>query len=104
MALPPLWFITGASSGLGYHLSLHALTAGHRVVATIRNVSKSGSAVNRITSAGGKVMELDMADADAIAKVAKEAESTYGPPSVLVNNAGYSVLGAVEDLTLVGKY
>ena len=100
----PVWLITGASSlGLGYYLSLHALSAGHRVIATVRNVSKSSHAVQTITAKGGKVMELDMTDAEAVAKVASEAESVYGAVDVLVNNAGYSLLGAVEDLTLVGK-
>lgn len=94
-----VWLITGASSGFGYHLSLHALAAGHQVVATVRSVSKSADAVQAITAQGGKIVELDVTQSNTIAAATKQAESYYGKVDVLVNNAGYSLLGAVEDMT-----
>ncbi|SPQ26579.1 b0a0215d-3773-4c25-9af7-1553c807da22 [Thermothielavioides terrestris] len=96
---PLVWFITGASSGFGLSLSLHALSAGHQVVATVRNTAKSAEAVQKIQEKGGKIVELDVTKPDTIAQAVREAESTYGRIDVLVNNAGYSLLGAVEDLT-----
>ncbi|KAE8165669.1 hypothetical protein BDV40DRAFT_258000 [Aspergillus tamarii] len=95
---PLVWFITGASSGLGLSLSLYALAAGHQVIGTVRNSSKSADAVQAIQDKGGKIVELDVTKADAIPEAVKKAESFYGKIDVLVNNAGYSLLGAVEDL------
>ncbi|KAI9039224.1 putative short chain oxidoreductase/dehydrogenase [Aspergillus affinis] len=96
---PLVWFITGGSSGFGYQLSLHALAAGHNVIATVRNTTKSADAVNGIESRGGKVIELDVTNAETVPDVVKKAESIYGRVDVLVNNAGYSLLGAIEDIS-----
>ncbi|OGM46233.1 short chain oxidoreductase/dehydrogenase [Aspergillus bombycis] len=95
---PLVWFITGASSGFGLSLSLYALAAGHHVVGTVRNASKSAAAVQAFQDKGGKIVELDVTKADAIPGAVKQAEGFYGRIDVLVNNAGYSLLGAVEDL------
>lgn len=95
---PLVWFITGGSSGLGHRLSLHALAAGHNVIATVRSATKSADAVKGIESKGGKVIELDITKAEAVPDAVKKAESFYGRIDVLVNNAGYSLLGAIEDI------
>lgn len=93
-----VWLITGASSGLGYYLALHALAAGHKVIASVRSKTKSADAVQTIESHGGKVIELDLCKGSTIPDAAKQAENFYGHIDVLVNNAGYSLLGAVEDM------
>ncbi|OKL60526.1 hypothetical protein UA08_04203 [Talaromyces atroroseus] len=95
----PVWLITGSSGGLGYSLTLHVLAAGHRVVATVRSSSKSAAVVKEIEARGGKIVELDIAKPDTISAAAKQAESFYGHIDILVNNAAYSLLGAVEDMT-----
>ncbi|KAE8356077.1 hypothetical protein BDV28DRAFT_127879 [Aspergillus coremiiformis] len=95
---PLVWFITGASSGLGLSLSLYALAAGHHVVGTVRNASKSSDAVKTIQDKGGKIIELDVTKAETVRPQVQQAERFYGKIDVLVNNAGYSLLGAVEDL------
>ncbi|KAI0380493.1 NAD(P)-binding protein [Hypomontagnella monticulosa] len=92
----PVWFITGASNGLGLYLCLRALKAGHRVVGSIRNKTKSADAVKQIESAGGKVIELDLNEPqESITKKIK----AVGQIDYLVNNAGFFVLGAVEQVT-----
>ncbi|KAH8433967.1 putative short chain oxidoreductase/dehydrogenase [Aspergillus melleus] len=96
---PLVWFITGGSSGFGYQLALHALAAGHNVIATVRSTTKSADAVQGIESRGGKVIELDVTKAETVPDVVKKAESIYGRVDVLVNNAGYSLLGAIEDIS-----
>ncbi|PKY00154.1 NAD(P)-binding protein, partial [Aspergillus campestris IBT 28561] len=96
---PLVWFITGGSSGFGYYLALHALAAGHQVIATARNVTKSAQTVQDIEAKGGKVIELDVTKGETIRETVHHAESIYGHIDVLVNNAGFSVLGAVEDIT-----
>ncbi|KAI1088867.1 NAD(P)-binding protein [Rostrohypoxylon terebratum] len=92
----PVWFITGASNGFGLILCLRALKAGHRVVGSVRSKTKSADAVKKIEAAGGQVIELDMTESkESIDKKVK----AVGQIDYLVNNAGYFVLGAVEQVT-----
>jgi NAD(P)-dependent dehydrogenase (short-subunit alcohol dehydrogenase family) len=71
---------------------------GHRVIATSRNPAKSPEKVSEIEGLGGKWLSMDVTSAGLEAQV-KAAESVHGRIDVLVNNAGYSVLGAVEDIS-----
>ncbi|CBF86753.1 hypothetical protein AN2393.2 [Aspergillus nidulans FGSC A4] len=93
------WFITGASSGFGLDLALLALSSGHKVIATVRNASKSSSSVAAIKAKGGEVLEFDVTKADTVSDTVEKANALYGGIDILVNNAGYSLLGAVEDMT-----
>ncbi|KAL2839640.1 hypothetical protein BJY01DRAFT_219108 [Aspergillus pseudoustus] len=93
-----VWFITGASSGFGLDLALLALSAGHKVIGTVRSATKAADAVAAIREKGGEVVELDVTKADTIAGVVEKANALYGGVDILVNNAGYSLLGAVEDM------
>ena len=99
--MAPVWFITGVSSGLGTELALKALEADQRVIGTVRSRAKASSQVSTIEHQGGKILELDVTNADACREIFKKAETQYGKIDVLVNNAGYSVLGAVEDFSYV---
>ncbi|KAI0470567.1 putative short-chain dehydrogenase [Xylariaceae sp. FL0804] len=89
----PTWFITGASNGFGLLLCLRALQAKHRVIGSMRNMAKSPAAVEKIQSAGGKVIEMDMTESRA--SIFEKAQK-IGPIDYLVNNAGYGLLGAFE--------
>ncbi|KAL2683032.1 hypothetical protein Neosp_007495 [[Neocosmospora] mangrovei] len=96
----PVWFITGSSNGFGMLLSLRALQAGHRVIATVRDPVRSAEAVKSIEEARGKIIQLDMTESKAsITKKIQEAEKIFGKIDYLVNNAGYSVLGVIELFT-----
>ncbi|SPO05270.1 related to dehydrogenases with different specificities (related to short-chain alcohol dehydrogenases) [Cephalotrichum gorgonifer] len=96
----PVWFITGSSNGLGLLLSLRALRAGHRVIATVRDAERSAEAVQSIKDAGGRVVEMDsMESRQSIINKVQEAEKIHGRIDFLVNNAGYSQLGPVEFFT-----
>lgn len=92
----PVWLITGASNGFGLALTLRVLSAGHRVIGTVRSRSKSAGAVQQIEDAGGSVIELDMTDSQA--NIAAKL-TVLDRIDVLVNNAGYSILGACEDIS-----
>ena len=93
---PLTWFITGCSSGLGAALAVHALRSGHKVIATARTPSKAAS-YDEITSLGGHWVTLDVTSPDA-GSVLDSKIKTYGDVDVLVNNAGYSIIGAIEDI------
>lgn len=97
-----VWLITGASSGLGLTLSLAVLKAGHQVIAAMRNPGRSTEAVKAVEAAGGYVLQLDLTESqESIADKMHAAEGIHGRIDVLVNNAGYSVLGSFENFRQV---
>ena len=91
-----VFFVTGASSGFGLKICLYALQQKHKVIGTVRSRGRASDPTRQIEAAGGKVLELDTTD-PACDRVYQEAESIYGRIDVLVNNAGVSWLGAIED-------
>lgn len=93
-----VWLITGCSSGLGLALTRHALSQGHTVIATSRKPAKTSEQVTEVEIQGGKWVALDIDQPEEkIKAVVQYAESLFGRIDVLVNNAGYCVLGAMED-------
>jgi NAD(P)-dependent dehydrogenase (short-subunit alcohol dehydrogenase family) len=94
-----VWFITGAGSGIGAGTARAALRAGDRVIATGRNLDKVRNAYRDVTSDKLAFVQLDVTD-EARAKAAvEEAVKRFGRIDVLVNNAGYSLLGNFEEFT-----
>jgi len=87
------WFITGCSRGFGRCLAQAALAQGQHVVATARDpLSLRDLAGPRCT-----VLALDVTAADSIAGVIREAHAVLGRLDVVVNCAGYGLIGAVEE-------
>jgi NAD(P)-dependent dehydrogenase (short-subunit alcohol dehydrogenase family) len=94
-----VWFITGAGSGIGTGIAKAALRTGDQVVATGRNLEKVRRALHDVASENLEFVQLDVAD-EAQATVATErAVKRFGRIDVLVNNAGYSLLGNFEEMT-----
>ena len=91
-----VFLITGGSSGLGLTLALIALRAGHDVVATARNPAKAMQAHPEVERLGGSWLALDVTHSETESIVKKTMEE-HGV-NVLVNAAGYALLGAVEDM------
>ena len=90
-----VWFITGCSKGLGRALAEQALAAGHRVVATARRREDIAD-----LAAGGDAalaVALDVTDPAQIDAAVAAAAARFGGIDVLVNNAGYGYLGAIEE-------
>ncbi|MEU1996309.1 SDR family NAD(P)-dependent oxidoreductase [Nocardia gamkensis] len=89
------WFITGASRGLGRAFTTAALAQGDRVVATARDTEALAElADDRLT-----VLPLDVRDRESVLATVGEAFAAMGTVDVIVNNAGYGLVGAVEELT-----
>jgi NAD(P)-dependent dehydrogenase (short-subunit alcohol dehydrogenase family) len=93
-----VWFITGTSKGFGRAWAEAALGRGDRVAATARDVKTLGPLVERY---GDKVaaLTLDVTDKGAVDAAIKAAHERFGRLDVIVNNAGYGLFGAVEEVS-----
>lgn len=95
---PKVWFITGASRGLGRQLVEAALAAGDSVFATARQPRQLADLAD--TFAGQlRTAALDVTDADAATSAVEAAVAAFGRLDVVVNNAGYGDVAAIEDVT-----
>ena len=92
----PVWFITGCSTGFGRELSVILLKRGYRVVVTARDKTKIDDIVAGHDK-NGLALALDVDKHDQIEAALKAAEDRFGRIDVLVNNAGYGYLAAVEE-------
>src|SRR5258708_6796719 len=92
-----LWLITGVGSGLGKALAAAVLATGDRVAGTVRSAQAKGMFE---ASAPGRAHGylLDVRDEVATEAVIRAVEA-LGPIGVLVNNAGYGLVGAVEEVS-----
>lgn len=93
-----VWFITGAASGFGRALAEYALGRGARVVATGRNIE---SLATLAAGAPDRVLplRLDVTRPDEVTAAVGSALARFGAIDVLVNNAGFGIVGAVEETT-----
>ncbi|MFM0033276.1 oxidoreductase [Paraburkholderia strydomiana] len=90
-----VWFITGASRGIGALIAEAALADGNAVVAAGRNVA---AIVERLgDSAALLPVALDVTDEEQAKAAVSAAVEKFGRIDVLVNNAGFGLLGAVEE-------
>ncbi|KAK7051566.1 hypothetical protein VNI00_004545 [Paramarasmius palmivorus] len=93
-----VWIITGTSTGLGRELTLAALERGDKVIATARN--RSLSQLEDLKEKGADILELDVtAPLNDLKAIAQEAVAIHGRIDVVVNNAGYILVGAIEENT-----
>lgn len=94
-----IWFVTGASRGLGRAVVEAALAAGNSVIATAR---KPEQLEDLVAKHGDRVLPLalDVTDNDAVLKAVRAGHDKFGRIDVVVNNAGYGDVAAVEDVTV----
>jgi NAD(P)-dependent dehydrogenase (short-subunit alcohol dehydrogenase family) len=93
-----LWFITGAGRGLGRAFTEAALGHGDAVIATVRRDGVLDDLAARFPDRL-HVRRMDVAGRSAVVAVVADVVATVGVPDVIVNNAGYGLVGAVEELT-----
>jgi NAD(P)-dependent dehydrogenase (short-subunit alcohol dehydrogenase family) len=94
-----VWLITGAGSGIGAGVARAALKAGHRVVATGRSMEKLRGAFADVASDDLLLERLDVTSEAEAKRAVDVAVARFGRIDVLVNNAGYSLLGNFEEFT-----
>jgi NAD(P)-dependent dehydrogenase (short-subunit alcohol dehydrogenase family) len=93
-----VWLITGTSSGFGWALARHVLAQGERVIATARRLDAL-SELSREFPGQCRCLALDVSDPGQVRAVVSEAAAAFGRLDVIVNNAGYAVAGALEELS-----
>ena len=91
---PPVWFITGCSTGFGLELAKQAIEHGYRTVVTARDPLKlqGFGATDKVL-----VLKLDVTEPEQAADAIKATEARFGHIDVLVNNAGIGYFAAVEE-------
>jgi NAD(P)-dependent dehydrogenase (short-subunit alcohol dehydrogenase family) len=94
VADPPVWFITGCSSGFGLELAKQAIEHGYRTVMTARDPSRleGYGATDKVL-----VLKLDVTQPDQVAAAIQAAQARFGGIDVLANNAGIGYFAAVEE-------
>ncbi len=90
------WLITGCSTGIGREIARAALEAGHSVAVTARNVDAVADFVDQFGDRA-LALPLDVTNRDQITAVVGDVEKAFGGIDVLVNNAGYGYMAAVEE-------
>jgi len=98
METQKVWYITGASKGLGLALVKKLLVAGYKVAATSRNKQQLMDAVN-VTSDNFLPLEVDLANDESVKESLEITFKTFKNIDVVLNNAGYGIGGSIEELT-----
>ncbi len=93
-----VWFITGCSTGFGREIARVILERGGRAVVTARDAARVQDIAAGFPDRA-LALSLDVTDASQIANATKEAEEKFGAIDVLVNNAGYGFMAAIEEAT-----
>jgi NADP-dependent 3-hydroxy acid dehydrogenase YdfG len=91
-----VWFITGCSTGFGRELAQHVLARGGRAVVTARDAARVQDLVEAAPDRA-LALSLDVTDGAQIASAVTAATEKFGAIDVLVNNAGYGYMAALEE-------
>jgi NAD(P)-dependent dehydrogenase (short-subunit alcohol dehydrogenase family) len=93
-----IWYVTGASQGLGLSLVKQLLSAGYRVAATSRSVADLQKAVPTSDASSFLPLKVDLTNAEEIRQSIEQTVAAFGAIDVIVNNAGYGMTGTIEEL------
>ncbi|MDV5170708.1 SDR family oxidoreductase [Photobacterium rosenbergii] len=94
-----IWFVTGATRGMGTAIVKAALDQGDKVVATGRNIARLRKLFANVPTDLIEFLELDVTSEPQAQSAVSEAVKCFGRIDVLVNNAGYCLLGRFEEAT-----
>jgi NAD(P)-dependent dehydrogenase (short-subunit alcohol dehydrogenase family) len=98
MGTKKVWFITGASKGFGLEFINQLLAKGDAVAATSRSLSQLQTAADT-THENFLPLEVDLVNEQSVAKAIEATIAKFGRIDNIVNNAGYGLLGTIEELT-----
>lgn len=98
MGYKKVWFVTGASKGLGLSLVNQLLKAGQYVAATSRNINELTSAVNS-NSEKFLPLTVNLSSEQSVEQAINATITQFGRIDVIINNAGYGIGGSIEELT-----
>lgn len=92
--------VTGSSSGIGNHIAEAFADEGANVVTNSRSQDRAEATAAAIREAGGTAVgvEADVSDPDAVAGLVEAAVDEFGGLDIMVNNAGYTVIGPAEEM------
>lgn len=93
-----IWLITGISSGFGKALTTQLLAKGDTVIGTVRTEKDDIKALEKQYPDTLDVQHLDVTNVDEIREVVAKAQTNHDRIDVLINNAGYGLFGAAEEL------
>jgi NAD(P)-dependent dehydrogenase (short-subunit alcohol dehydrogenase family) len=96
---PATWFVTGASRGLGLELVRNLLERGDNVAATTRSTERLLNALSDADTSRLLALQVDLTDENDVAKAVRTTNERFGSIDVVVNNAGYGHLAAVEEVS-----
>ena len=94
-----VWFITGASRGFGRVWATAALERGDKVAATARTLSSIADLQEKYKE-NVLTLELDVTNYDQVKKTVQQAHKHFGRLDIVLNNAGYSLVGTIEEATI----
>ena len=97
----PVTIVTGASRGIGLAIATALAQDGHRLVLTARDRDRLEAAAAQLRASGGEAVAVaaDLRAADAATTVVAAAERSFGPPSIVVSNAGTAPTAKIEKTT-----
>lgn len=98
MSNKQVWFITGASKGIGLALTKMVLSQGNKVVATSRNIEDFKTSVTEYQNSF-LPLNVDLTSDQEVNNAIQQSIETFGKLDVVVNNAGYSLVGSMEEMT-----
>jgi NAD(P)-dependent dehydrogenase (short-subunit alcohol dehydrogenase family) len=93
-----VWFVTGASKGLGLTLVQKLLANGFQVAATSRNIDDLKQAVGAENELF-LPLAVDLKSEASVQEAIEKTVATFGQVDIIVNNAGYGLTGSIEELT-----
>src|SRR6201992_1529352 len=98
VGIKPVALVTGASSGMGKDFALRLLSEGYSVYGAARRVER----MQDIEAAGGIALAMDVTDDATMVAAVDHIIGEQGRIDVLINNAGYGQMGALEDVPMQG--
>lgn len=96
----PVWFVTGASNGIGFELVSQLLKQGYRVAATTRDVDRLRQRLGPAAESANLLpLAVDLVSESSVGEAIQAALKRFGRIDVVVNNAAYTQFGSLEEVT-----